>query len=155
MSKLYQTTQWKTARKAFIVGKNCDWNEKHEGPLILDHLTYINPDGSSMNDEQLLEFEKLHSEGKLLILCRRCAFARRNNKVLCKKCGKNYHSPKYNQCFNCLKSENEENYILCKECGTNYHDKKYDVCALCFKKQKRSRAAKKGWHTRRGQGRKK
>jgi len=155
MPKLYQTAKWRNARKTFIEGKKCDWNLEHEGPLVLDHTTYINADGSTMTDEQLLEFDKLHANGGLLVLCRKCAYARRNNKILCKKCGENYHNPKFNQCFQCLKSENPEEYVLCKECGKNHHDKKYDMCASCFKKKKRSNSAKRGWRTRRNQGRKK
>lgn len=154
MSKLYQTARWKNARKHFIKGRTCEWNSSHEGPLTLDHLTYVNSDGSSMTDEQLLDFEKLGSEGKLSVLCRRCAFARRNNKVLCEVCGENYHGKRFKMCFNCLRKENPDEYQLCEECGKNYHDKKYPRCAPCTKKSKRSRAGKKGWVTRRAQGRK-
>lgn len=155
MTKLYQTKRWKDARKAFIEGNTCDWNQSHEGSLVLDHLTYLNQDGSSMTDEQLLNFERLHLEGGLLVLCRRCAFARRNNKVLCEVCGDNYHGKRFEMCFNCLRKQNPDEYKLCEECGVNYHDKKYPRCAPCTKKSKRSRAGKKGWDTRRGQGRKK
>ena len=155
MSKLHQTAKWRKARKAFIEGKTCDWNSDHEGPLVLDHLQYVNSDGSTMTDDQLLDFEKLYSQGLLKVLCRRCAFARRNNKVLCQKCGENYHNPKFNQCFQCLRNENPDDYVLCKECGKNHHDKKYEMCSSCFSKIKRSKSAKRGWNTRRNQGRKK
>ena len=155
MTKLYQTKRWKDARKAFIEGKSCNWNPNHEGPLVLDHLSYINPDGSSMTDDQLLEFDKLYENGTLLVLCRRCASARRHNKILCDVCGQNYHGKKFNMCFDCLRKQNPDDYKLCEECGKNYHHKKYPRCAPCKNKIKRSRAGKKGWATRRSQGRKK
>ena len=155
MSKLHQTSKWKKTRKVFIEGKTCEWNESHEGPLVLDHLAYINRNGSSMTDDQLLDFPKLHSEGGLLVLCRKCAYARRNNKVLCNVCGENYHGKRFDMCFNCLGEQNPENFKICEECGENYHDKKYPRCAPCTNKIKRSRAGKKGWATRRNQGRKK
>ncbi len=154
MPKLYQTSAWKKARKAFIEGKSCGWNPEHEGPLVVDHLTYMNPDGSSMTDAQLLDFEKSHSEGRLLVLCRKCAYARRYNKVLCEVCGENYHGKRRKMCFGCHMKKNPEDYQLCPECGVNYHDKRYPRCALCTKKLKRSRAGRKGWDTRRNQGRK-
>ena len=154
MTKLYQTKRWKDARKAFIKGQSCNWNPLHEGILVLDHTTYTNQDGSSMTDDQLLNFERLYLEGGLLVLCKRCAFARRYNKVLCNKCGINYHGKRYDQCFNCLKNENPEAFKLCEECGINFHDKKYPRCAPCSNKKKRSKSASKGWKTRRDQGRK-
>lgn len=153
--KLYLTVEWKKARKVFIEGKKCDWNPDHEGPLVLDHQTYLNPDGSRMTDAQVMDFEKLYSEGRLKILCRRCAYARRHNKVLCVECGEKYHAFKHGRCFDCMRKERPEDFKLCEECGVLYHDKRYPRCGACTNKLKRSRRAKKGWDTRRGRGRKK
>ena len=154
MSKLHQSKQWKELRIKFIVGKSCDWNPQHFGPLTLDHLTYIKADGSSMTDDQLMDFEKLYAEKKLMVLCRRCASARRYNKILCERCGENYHGKKLDICFECRKTENPDQYILCSKCGVNLHDKKYSLCYKCNLKVRRSRSASKGWRTRRRQGRK-
>ena len=153
MVKLHQTAAWRRARKAFIEGKACDWEPTHEGPLVVDHLTYTNPDGSSMTEDQLLAFEGLYSEGRLLVLCRRCAYARRHNKVLCQECKESYHGKKFDRCFNCEMKTNPDDYKLCEVCKENYHDKKYTLCSPCHKKAKRSRSSKRGWDTRRDQGR--
>lgn len=153
--KIYSTKEWQEKRAVFIEGKSCEWNPNHKGPLVIDHLAYEKEDGTKFTDEEYMDFEKLHREGKLLVLCRRCAYARRNNKVLCKVCKENYHGKKYDMCFKCLIKQNPEDYVLCKECGVNHHHKNYKKCAMCFNKSKRSRSAKKGWSKRRGEGRKK
>jgi hypothetical protein len=102
-----------------------------------------------------MDFETLHKKKQVLILCNRCAYARRNNKILCQVCRENYHGSKLKMCFHCLVKENPDKYVICEECGKNYRHIKYKRCALCQKKIKRSNAGRKSWKTRRGQGRKK
>ena len=53
-----------------------------------------------MITEQYMDFEKLHAEGKILLLCVRCVYARKKGLVLCEKCKEDYHKPKYPSCFN-------------------------------------------------------
>lgn len=154
MSSLYQSAKWKKLRAAFIVGKSCGWDQLHSSPLTLDHLSYLNSDGSSMTDDQLMDFNKLYAEKRLMVLCRKCAFARRHNKILCERCGKNYHGKKRGICFECIVKDSPHEYVICSECGQNQHNKKYSRCYACNRKLRRSRSASKGWRTRRNQGRK-
>lgn len=153
--KLWTTKAWRDARAEFIVGKLCDWNPDHEGPLVLDHLTYLNVDGSHKTDAQIMDFKTSHSNGSLIVLCRKCAYARRYNKILCSVCGDSYHGPKMDTCFKCRMKEAPDRYVLCVDCGENHHDKTYDRCFPCNQKLKRSKSARKGWKTRKDQGRKK
>ncbi len=152
--KLWQLAEWKKQRSAFIVGKSCDWNPLHSGPLTLDHLSYLNSDGALMTNDQLMDFEKLYRESKLMVLCRRCAQARRYNKIICERCGENYHGYGMEVCFECKVKNNPEDYTLCSNCGENYHHKKYTRCYMCNKGARRSRSSLKGWQTRRSKGRK-
>lgn len=151
---LYQTSRWKARRARFIIGKFCDWNSQHSGPLTLDHLSYINSDGSSMTEDQLMDFKKLYAEKRLIVLCRKCAFARRHNKILCERCGDHYHGKKRGICFECIVKDSPHEYTLCSDCGANQHNKKYSRCYSCNLKMKRSRSASRGWRTRRNKGRK-
>lgn len=41
---------------------------------------------------------------EVLVLCRRCAYARKKGLILCKVCRKRYHKPIYSCCFNCFLS---------------------------------------------------
>ena len=50
---------------------------------------------------RILDEYKNLSDEHIVVLCTRCHYARENGVILCKKCGKNYHKPKYDQCWNC------------------------------------------------------
>ena len=46
-----------------------------------------------------------------VVLCSRCHYAREKGMVLCKVCGKGYHKPKYDRCWDCnqvLKANEEK-----------------------------------------------
>ena len=45
-----------------------------------------------------------------MVLCNRCHFAKQKGKILCLKCGEHYHSPRYENCFNCQPESFKENY---------------------------------------------
>ena len=130
----WQTQEWEEKRAVFVEGKECEWCGSKER-LTVDHLTYLNDDGSSMTTEQYMDFPKLHAEGKIILLCVRCAYARKKGMILCQKCKENYHKPKYPSCFKCANADNPD-MITCKICEKNIHDKKYDMCTPCFKKER-------------------
>jgi len=54
----------------------------------------------------LNEYSNL-SEDHIVVLCSKCHYAREKGMVLCKTCGKGYHRPKYDQCWNCNNLKNE------------------------------------------------
>jgi len=65
-----------------------------------DHREHIASEFEVEKNRIHEEYKNL-SEDHIVVLCTRCHYARENGMVLCKKCGKNYHKPKYDQCWKC------------------------------------------------------
>ena len=59
----------------------------------MDHIT---PD-NTLTDECYMALK----DEDIIVLCRRCAMARRKGYVLCEECNKKYHRPKYIMCSKC------------------------------------------------------
>ena len=95
-SKPWQTKAWREKRKLFLEGKSCEWCGASER-LVIHHLTYLNPDGSSISSEQYLDWEN----NEVVVLCRKCHTNYHKGKVKCKVCGEHWHDPKYKFCWNC------------------------------------------------------
>jgi len=63
---------------------------------------------TELANEKYAEFKARVSETYLIFtpetveaLCKRCHYARDHGKVLCTRCGENYHSTRYTQCYAC------------------------------------------------------
>ena len=102
MQKPWQTKEWREKREKFIKGKSCIWCGSKEY-LTIDHLLPHN----TQNYKDYMDFKET------IILCRRCAYARLKGMVLCKKCKKHYHYPKFEMCYKCfIKTNKGKDYII-------------------------------------------
>ena len=81
---------WRKKRAEHIKSKSCEWCGSKEY-LTIDHLDVAN----TLSDEEYLSFKNT------IILCRRCAFARRKGMDLCPTCRKRYKKRIYTQCWTC------------------------------------------------------
>jgi len=143
--KTWHTKEWKEKRDAFLEGKSCSWECKNpinsNNPLVIDHLIYLNPDGSAMTEADYMDFEKNAANNPPL--CKRCAFARKKKLVLCQVCRVRYHRKrdKYRRvkkmCNHC-----DPDNVLCKKCEKVYHPKEYEMCYACNKKEQKKRRKK-------------
>lgn len=95
----------------------------------------------SMIEAEYTSLEQRYLSGKETItLCRSCSYHRKLGHVRCKICGKNFHSPQFESCYEC-------NTVLCKKCGEKRilkklstsickdcnNDQMTDICQVCTK----------------------
>lgn len=67
--------------------------------LLKVHKPKINLIYESMKKSQNETYMKFE---EVLVLCRRCAYARLKGNVLCKVCESNYHKPRFEMCWGCF-----------------------------------------------------
>ena len=98
--KPWQTKEWRERRKTFLEGKTCEWCRASEN-LVIHHPSYIREDGSSISEEEYINFEASGA----VVLCRRCHLNLHKGRVLCRACKRHYHLPRYDKCFRCALEE--------------------------------------------------
>ena len=57
-----------------------------------------------------------------------------DGRVVCQRCGKGRHDPKYTQCFTCKRRDEGEDVdalVICEVCGEREHLAMYDTCWSC------------------------
>ena len=101
MTKIWQTKEWREKRITFLEGKVCFFCGKPA--TTIHHPTYLNSDGSSISNEQYLDWENV----KVFPLCRGCHLNYHKGFLLCRKCGKHWHRPKYTTCWHCFEKTEE------------------------------------------------
>jgi len=106
MTKPWGTTAWRKRRAEFIKGKSCEWCG--EEAKVIHHPNYLNPDGSSISNEQYLDWENT----RVITLCRGCHLNYHKGYVPCKKCGKKWHSPRFEMCWECFKKTERGKEVL-------------------------------------------
>lgn len=108
--KPWQTVAWRNRRAEFIKGKSCKWCKSTEY-LTIEHLDPPN----TLTDEDYLAFKNV------IILCRKCAYARLKRMNLCPECKTAYKPRKFARCFECFKKTEEgklfleERELVCSE----------------------------------------
>lgn len=96
-AKIWQKKEWTNRRQTFLQDKKCEWCGVTEN-LVIHHSNYLNPNGSSISDEQYLDWDS----SDVIVLCRKCHTNHHKGYVLCKKCSEHWHNPKYESCWNCF-----------------------------------------------------
>ena len=99
--KPWETKEWREKREKFIKNKSCEWCDSKKY-LTIDHLLPHN----TQTYKDYMDFKEV------IILCRKCAYARLKGMVLCKACKKHYHPPKFKTCYKCyIKTDKGKDYI--------------------------------------------
>ena len=96
-TKPWQKTEWREKRQSFLKDKKCEWCGA-TNRLVIHHKNYLNPDGSSISNEQYLDWDK----AEVIVLCRKCHTNYHKGYVLCNKCGEHWHKPTYEACWTCF-----------------------------------------------------
>lgn len=109
--KPWQLASWRRRRQEILKTRSqCEWCESKE-KLTMDHITRTN----ILSEER---YAALLDED-ILVLCHRCAFARRKGYVLCQDCKEKYHRPRFSQCYSCKKKYLASLVTVTFPCGLN------------------------------------
>lgn len=93
MRKPWASKIWREKRSRILNIRNkCEWCSSTDY-LTIDHVTSPN----SLSEDH---YRELKNED-FLVLCRKCAYARKKGLVLCAKCKKHYHRLGFSTCRSC------------------------------------------------------
>ena len=68
----------------------------------------------------------------VMTVCKRCHIPTEQGKVICKLCNYYFHSPRYKQCWECLKKlKTDDGQIICKFCERRFHPQNEQACDEC------------------------